>query len=176
MSRIYNSERSIQPLPVMVAFTVLHVALGAVTLASSIVFAIQVIRNVRRPMRHRDERCFGIFMKPYIELTKPRITWLILMSTGIGYFFGWRGEWNWLVFLHTILGTGLIASGTAALNQWYEREADSKMRRTKGRPLPSARLSPNRALVWGLLLSLAGFLELCAWRQPPERVAWDCSP
>lgn len=99
-------------------------------------------------------------MKPYIELTKPRITWLILMSTGIGYFFGWRGEWNWLGFLHTILGTGLIASGTAALNQWYEREADSKMRRTQDRPLPSARLSPPRAFACGLLLSVAGFVEL----------------
>ena len=53
-------------------------------------------------------------MRDYIELTKPRITWLILMSTGIGYFFGlpshqWRAI-NWLLLLHTILGTGLIAS------------------------------------------------------------------
>ena len=69
-------------------------------------------------------------MKDYIALTKPRITWLILMSTGIGYFFGARGVWNWWTLLHTVLGTGLIASGTAALNQWYEREADAKMKRT----------------------------------------------
>ncbi|MCW5982143.1 MAG: heme o synthase [Bryobacteraceae bacterium] len=98
-------------------------------------------------------------MKPYIELTKPRITWLILMSTAIGYFFGSHGG-SWLVFLHTMLGTGLIASGTAALNQWYEREADARMRRTKARPLPSGRLTPPRALAWGLLLSAAGFAEL----------------
>ena len=67
-------------------------------------------------------------MKDYISLTKPRITWLILMSTGVGYFFGLRGvsfgQINWWALLHTLLGTGLIASGTAALNQWYEREAD----------------------------------------------------
>ena len=99
-------------------------------------------------------------MKPYIELTKPRITWLILMSTAIGYFFGRQGAWNWLTFLHTMFGTGLIASGTAALNQWYERDADARMRRTMHRPLPSGRLSPSRALAWGLLLSLAGFVEL----------------
>jgi protoheme IX farnesyltransferase len=99
-------------------------------------------------------------MKPYIELTKPRITWLILMSTAMGYFFGLQGGWNWLIFLHTMLGTGLMASGTAALNQWYEREADARMRRTKHRPLPSCRLSPSRALAWGLLLSAAGFVEL----------------
>ena len=100
----------------------------------------------------------------YIELTKPRITWLILMSTGIGYFFGlpshaWR-EINWLLLLHTILGTALIASGTAALNQWYERSADLKMRRTADRPLPSGRLVAGRALAFGIALAIAGFLEL----------------
>jgi len=108
-------------------------------------------------------------MRDYIELTKPRITWLILMSTGIGYFFGLRGAASWWEFLksipyvsllHTIIGTGLIASGTAALNQWYEREADRKMRRTSDRPLPSGRLSAPRALAFGAALSVAGFVEL----------------
>jgi protoheme IX farnesyltransferase len=99
-------------------------------------------------------------MKEYIELTKPRITWLILMSTGVGYFFGARNGWNWLTLFHTILGTGLIASGTAALNQWYEREADAKMRRTQARPLPSGRLNPTRALLFSIAISLLGFLEL----------------
>jgi heme o synthase len=108
-------------------------------------------------------------MRDYIELTKPRITWLILMSTGIGYFFGLRGAASWWEFLksihylsllHTIVGTGLIASGTAALNQWYEREADRHMRRTSGRPLPAGRLSAPRALAFGAALSVAGFVEL----------------
>ena len=108
-------------------------------------------------------------MRDYIELTKPRITWLILMSTGIGFYFGLPAAANWgaflktvplLALLHTILGTGLIASGTAALNQWYEREADRKMRRTAHRPLPSGRLSAPRALAFGVALSVAGFLEL----------------
>jgi heme o synthase len=99
-------------------------------------------------------------MKDYIELTKPRITWLILMSTGVGYFFGHHGAWAILSVLHTLLGTALIASGTAALNQWYEREADRKMRRTAGRPIPSGRLSPGRALSFGILLSVLGFAEL----------------
>lgn len=108
-------------------------------------------------------------MRDYIELTKPRITWLILMSTGIGYFFGLPGAVDWLDFLksisllsllHTIVGTGLIASGTAALNQWYEREADRKMRRTAMRPLPAGKLSAGRALAFGIALSVAGFLEL----------------
>jgi len=105
-------------------------------------------------------------MRDYIDLTKPRITWLILMSTGVGYFFGLRGaalgQIDWWTLLHTIMGTGLIASGTAALNQWYERDADAKMRRTSHRPLPAGRLDARRALAFGAALALAGFAEL-AW-------------
>lgn len=105
-------------------------------------------------------------MKDYIALTKPRITWLILMSTGVGYFFGLPGGASlnsvgaWLELFHTILGTGLIASGTAALNQWYERDADRKMRRTEKRPLPAGKLSATRAMWFGIALSVAGFVEL----------------
>ncbi len=105
-------------------------------------------------------------MKDYIALTKPRITWLILMSTGVGYFFGaqagWHGwsSWHWLTLLHTIVGTGLIASGTAALNQWMERVADGKMRRTQARPLPSGRLQPAPALIFAIAISAAGFADL----------------
>ncbi len=99
-------------------------------------------------------------MRDYLELTKPRITWLILMSTGIGYYFGLRGGFNLWSLFHTTLGTGLIASGTAALNQWSEREADRKMRRTSDRPLPSGRLSAGRALAFGIALSIAGFVDL----------------
>lgn len=101
-------------------------------------------------------------MRDYFELTKPRITWLILMSTAVGYYFGiasWR-DVNWVSLLHTILGTGLIASGTAALNQWYEREADQQMRRTNRRPIPSGRVTAGRALIFGAALSVAGFVEL----------------
>src|SRR5579871_731206 len=108
-------------------------------------------------------------MRDYVELTKPRITWLILMSTAIGYFFGLPRTGSWRSFLgnvdllslfHTIVGTGLIASGTAALNQWVEREADRRMRRTAQRPLPAGRLRSDRALAFGVALSVLGFVEL----------------
>lgn len=99
-------------------------------------------------------------MKDYLELTKPRITWLIVMSTAVGYYFGHSGPWSLLLVLHSLLGTALIASGTAALNQWYEREADRHMRRTQARPLPAGRLQPQQALVFGIVLSLIGALEL----------------
>jgi protoheme IX farnesyltransferase len=108
-------------------------------------------------------------MRDYIALTKPRVTWLILMSTGIGYFFGmssaggWRGFWagiSWFSLLNTIVGTGLIASGTAALNQFFERDADGRMRRTAKRPLPAGRLEEGPAFAFGIGLAVAGFFEL----------------
>ncbi len=99
-------------------------------------------------------------MRDYIELTKPRVTWLILLSTAVGFYFGTNGHWNWWAAFHTILGTGLIASGTFALNQWSEREADRKMRRTAQRPIPRGRISPGHALACGIGLSVAGFLDL----------------
>ena len=103
-------------------------------------------------------------MSRYLELTKPRITVFILMSTAIGFLAGAHGALHWTVWtlLHTLVGTALMASGTAALNQWYEREADGKMNRTKARPIPSGRITAPRAFWFGMLLSLAGFLEL--WR------------
>jgi len=100
-------------------------------------------------------------MRAYIALTKPRITWLILMSTGVGYFYGrTAGSTNWIVLLHTLIGTALIASGTAALNQWYERDADTLMRRTSGRPLPTGQMTAPRALWFGIALAILGFGEL----------------
>ena len=100
-------------------------------------------------------------MRDYIALTKPRITWLILMSTGVGYFFGLAtGDPHWILLLHTLIGTALIASGTAALNQWYERDADTLMRRTAGRPLPTGKMTAHRALLFGIVLAVLGFVEL----------------
>jgi protoheme IX farnesyltransferase len=107
-------------------------------------------------------------MREYIELTKPRITWLILMSTGVGYFFGLdrTAPLNWLLLVHTIVGTALIASGTAALNQWWERESDKLMRRTAGRPLPMGLMTARRALWFGIVLAVAGAAELWIWVNP----------
>jgi protoheme IX farnesyltransferase len=101
-------------------------------------------------------------MGRYLELTKPRITCFILMSTAIGFVCGMNAgtAWTWVTLLHTLLGTALIASGTAALNQWYEREADAKMNRTSARPIPSGRVTGPHALLFGIILSAAGFLDL----------------
>lgn len=102
-------------------------------------------------------------MRDYLELTKPRITWLILMSTGIGFIFGLAtnsAAFAWLTLFHTLCGTALIASGTAALNQWFESGADALMQRTRQRPIPSGRVARTPALLFAVALSILGFAQL----------------
>jgi protoheme IX farnesyltransferase len=85
---------------------------------------------------------------------------LILMTTSAGYYLASRGPLRTIGLLNTLLGTLLVASGTATLNQWMERVWDGKMRRTASRPLPSGRLTSREALLFGILLSVAGGLYL----------------
>lgn len=107
-------------------------------------------------------------MGRYLELTKPRITCFILMSTAIGFVCGMNAGnlWTWITLLHALVGTALIASGTAALNQWYERDADAKMDRTMARPIPSGRVTGPHALLFGIFLAVAGFAELWIGANP----------
>jgi protoheme IX farnesyltransferase len=99
----------------------------------------------------------------YIELTKPGVTGLILFSTLVGFYLGSTQELQLLLLVHTLVGTALVAGGTAALNQVWEREVDGKMWRTRNRPLPAGRLSPAKALCFGVMLSVAGVLYL-GWK------------
>ena len=99
-------------------------------------------------------------MRDFLELTKPRITVLILICTAVGYYFGSAGSFHLATLLHALLGTALMASGTAALNQWYEADSDAKMRRTSKRPIPAGRIDRVDALAFGAWLSITGFAEL----------------
>jgi protoheme IX farnesyltransferase len=99
-------------------------------------------------------------LRDYYKLTKPEVNLLILMTTSAGYYLGARGPLRIGGLLNTLLGTLLVASGTATLNQWMERVWDGLMRRTAPRPLPAGRLSAREALVFGILLSVSGGLYL----------------
>jgi protoheme IX farnesyltransferase len=101
-------------------------------------------------------------MGNFLDLTKPRITCYILMSMAIGFLCGahLNPHWTWVQLFHALLGTALIASGTAALNQWYEHEFDALMARTKSRPIPSGRVTAQAALIFGVTIAVAGFMEL----------------
>jgi protoheme IX farnesyltransferase len=99
-------------------------------------------------------------MRDFLELTKPRITILILICTAVGYYFGCRTSFRFLMLVHVLLGTALMASGTSALNQWYEADSDAKMHRTRERPIPAGRMKRSHGFVFGVVLSTAGFAEL----------------
>jgi heme o synthase len=99
-------------------------------------------------------------VRNYLQLTKPRITLLILVCTAVGYWFGCGASFHGMALAHALLGTAFLASGTSALNQWYEMDSDAKMRRTRRRPLPAGRIKRRNGLAFGLLLSTAGFADL----------------
>ncbi len=99
-------------------------------------------------------------LRDYCTLTKPEVNLLILMTTSAGYYLARRGPLDVVGFVNTLMGTLLVASGTATLNQWMERVWDGQMRRTASRPLPSGRLSAREAFWFGMLLSIAGGLYL----------------
>lgn len=92
----------------------------------------------------------------YLELTKPNVVWLILMSTLVGYYVASPGQLSLTAMFHVVFATGLMAAGTGALNQWWERRTDRLMRRTESRPLPSGRMSSAGALTFGVALAAAG--------------------
>src|SRR5262249_10111555 len=106
-----------------------------------------------RPLEMTSRR---VRFADFLELTKPNITLMVLVTTLVGFYMGSRDGFNFLLLLHTIIGTGLVASGASALNQYFERALDARMARTRGRPLPGGRLLPNDALVFSFFVSLAG--------------------
>ncbi len=96
----------------------------------------------------------------YLELTKPNVVWLILMSTVVGFYVASPAAFSATLLLHTLAATALLAAGTGSLNQWWERDLDRKMRRTENRPLPSGRIPANASLAFGIAVSTAGLLWL----------------
>ncbi len=94
------------------------------------------------------------------ELTKARLSLLVVVTTAVGYCLGSPGRIDLAAFLHAVLGTGLLAAGASALNQFLERDLDALMLRTQDRPLPSGRLTPTFVLVFGSLCSVIGLVWL----------------
>ncbi len=96
----------------------------------------------------------------YYELTKPGITRLVLVATAAGFYLAGGISSGLLLMLHALVATTLVASGTNALNQWFERDVDAHMRRTRIRPLPSGRLSSREAFLFAWGISIVGLLYL----------------
>lgn len=159
--------------------TSLHVVTGAAFLGFSVVYAARAW--VRTPSatpalrdrpsleskeagsgrsaraRSRGSRRF----RAYLELTKPRIFTMVMITTAFGFSMGRGGPLPLYLHVITLLGTGITAAGAGALNQYYEREVDALMKRTRRRPLPQHRIAPGNALAFGLVLTLLGGAMLC---------------
>ena len=98
-------------------------------------------------------------LKDFVSLTKPEVMFLVLIATGVGCLMA-SDSFDPLALFNVMLGTALVAGGTAALNHYIERRFDGKMRRTADRPLPAGRLKPQEALRFGISLSVAGTIYL----------------
>ena len=122
------------------------------------------------PLGFPDLRTRAIsLMRDYAELTKLRVTTLIVMTAWCGYFFGAHkvGVSSFSIqLLHALLGIGLVSSGTAALNEVMEQDIDARMRRTAIRPLPAGRMSVLHATLVGVLATLGGSLYLALATNP----------
>lgn len=104
----------------------------------------------------------GIRLSDLIELTKPRITLMVVLTAGIGMLLASKGGLSFELVLHTLLGTALLSAGSSVLNQVLERDLDALMQRTADRPLPAGRLGADVALFFGVALAIVGLVELAA--------------
>ncbi|MGE3274835.1 MAG: heme o synthase [Vicinamibacterales bacterium] len=96
----------------------------------------------------------------FVALTKPRLNFLVVVTTLVAYYLGAAPDAPLSALFHTVMGTALVAGGSSALNQVWERHTDALMRRTRLRPLPDFRLHPREAAIFGIALSAAGLAEL----------------
>lgn len=102
----------------------------------------------------------------FVELTKPRLVTMILITTSAGFYLASSGSLDWVRLAETFIGTGLSAAGVLALNQYLERDLDAQMVRTCNRPLPDKRVEPTTALFFGVVLTVGG-LAFTALRVNP---------
>jgi len=102
----------------------------------------------------------------YVQLTKPRITFMVIVTTFIGFVLGSAGPIDYVLLLHTIFGTALVAAGASALNMVLEWDVDARMRRTENRPIPAGRITVLQALSFGSILAGAGLVYLLVFVNP----------
>ncbi|HVO34275.1 MAG TPA: heme o synthase, partial [Gemmatimonadales bacterium] len=105
-------------------------------------------------------------LSAYLTLTKPEITFNVVMTALVGFLAAARGSVHTRLLLDTLLGTALVAAAASALNQWVERSLDAVMRRTIRRPLPAGRLTPRESLVFAVGLGAAGTATLAVLTTP----------
>jgi heme o synthase len=96
----------------------------------------------------------------YIQLTRPRLSGMALLTVAAGAILASGGTPNWPILMHALIGAALVAAGASAVNQWLERDVDARMRRTQDRPLPVGRLQPGEVFVFGIASAMCGVAYL----------------
>ncbi len=127
-----------------------HVVLGALVLAQAVALAWEILPRRRSSLRAAD----------LLELTKARLSALVLLTTAAGFWIGLRPGDSAVRLLPVLLGTALVVGGANALNQWLEWSLDGRMERTKHRPIPAGRMAPDTARRFGLVCAISGLLAL----------------
>ena len=154
------------PARFMVTLTTLHVAAGALMLATCLVLTLRVYRLLpsRVPAVGRARRAHPIGrsgrLSDFVALTRPRVVVMVLVTTLVGFYVGSVGAPDYVRLVSTLIGLGLAAGGTLALNQYLEQDVDARMERTRLRPLPDGRLEPKEALLFGAVITGGGLLFL----------------
>src|SRR5258706_254253 len=108
----------------------------------------------------RSSLSFAAKLSAYAELTKPRITFLVVLTAAAGFCMGSAAGIDYVRLLNMAIGIALLSSGISALNQYLERNLDGLMRRTQERPLPSGKLLPMEAAIFGISLSVIATASL----------------
>lgn len=145
-----------------VPFRTAHVVCGALALAQAVMLAWLALRSSASDARRPSLFTWNDLM----QLTKARLSMLVLMSTAVGYWLGMPDEVSWPHLLWACAGTWLVVAGANALNQWLERDADARMDRTKSRPVAAGRMAPRDAFAAGAVMSAAGAGVLAALVNP----------
>src|SRR5207237_9353753 len=99
-------------------------------------------------------------LSDFSQLIKTRLTFLVLVTTGVGFYVGARGPVDLVRLFNVLMGAALAAAGASALNQWSERDLDALMSRTRARPVPAGRMRAGSALILGCSLALVGIVYL----------------
>lgn len=116
--------------------------------------------STTRPLATTVRPTISVRLGDYLELTKPRIAVMALITVTLGFTLAGHGITSVPLLLHSLLGIGLVAAASSSLNQWQERETDALMLRTERRPLPSGRLMPHEVLLFGLATGVIGVAYL----------------
>lgn len=131
---------------------ILYESFGANSLENMNVSAAEIEEPKVLGVRHR--------IAAFIELTKPRIAVMLLLTAAAGFYLGTLGNFDLLLFCNTMIGIALLAFGVATLNQYLERRTDLLMLRTARRPIPTGRVTANEALVFGVVQCAASEVYL----------------